>query len=334
MRNEAVFKWYIYTLIVLGICPFEGVYYRKKSRFSKIYVFFILFTITSCVIVTEVKKLSRDRLKYTLIEFMLKSMEFLVTVGIFLTISYSNIMKPGRWKKFFKQYEDFCQMCNFASDQENIEKTYKITTPEIKKNMIPQEWNIKTGPFAIYSDVTKNTEDKKRLVHIQKHTCGIIKLVLVHIFVPCLSVVDNLTWSENYGFSLKGALYHFPQHIVLYYELIASMFLWTISSILQIKYRHLKNTIRLTFLNTQNQSFNDIKVAVRDIKFIYKRLHQMVEILSNIFGMTILLIFFNLVIRFLMNLTWWLFMSKELAFVMGTCLYEFTFLVSIIQEIR
>lgn len=314
------------SVMLIGICPFD-ITFQEAKKSARLYHKIVLVSIILCVLTLGGRAIKENHYKYTTMEKMLTISEIFALLGMFVTVLYKTTHNYSSWKLIYSKLEDFdsYMLSRQSSDVEMGRDNYKYVKHVVKDYLhINKNINaVKDSRITHKIDVVTDTQQTQIIYDVTK-------IIMVHIFIPCIAVLDNRYWSNNYGFSGKAALQFLPQYIGLYFEFLLSIFLWRIAKTFEIRYSYMKTIIQETFEKKINKP-EELRRSTRDIKLLYKMLYQGISSLSDIYGLIILIIILDLVMMFLLNFVWCFYISNVLishSNIGGTIVFASIYMVS------
>lgn len=292
--NDLLLQLYTTSSIIHGICPFNAVYeyIHKKSILSQVFNFVIVLVLIFCVAFAGVTKLKNEQIKYTVMEYILSLSEIFVVICMFISICYTNFFSTLSWVNFFGCLKKF----DDCFDRTSALKIAPVTRVIIKK-------------------INKN---RTSLQHV-------LFFLVTNSTVIILSITDNLVWSDTHDFSFSAYIRYFPLHIGLQYELTLTLFLERQSHSILERYQKLQTLIQILV-----NDGDEFKLKIRQIKNLYRLLHDSISNLSNALGLTLLFVFAEVVIGFLIDFFYCCYLSESSFYsvVEETVIYESVILVS------
>lgn len=285
MENSSFDKLIFKSSALLGICPFEtnG---TEKVALSKIYMWCVLLIMIICVLLSGGYELLTDIAGFTVIEKLLLGSGTIILLVLYMVILFSNSNYYSKWQIMYHNIENLNNISiRSGKTAFKLNKCLLCLMQYDKRNNNNARIKKKSSKLEIFMDS--------------------LKCVVIHLTIPCIAILDNRFWSNNEDFSFATALKSLYQYFGMHYELLLTIFFWRNVNILIRKYQYLKTVLENIF----EDEFGDF-MYLKDIKKFYKLLFQTVDCLSTVFGLTILIIITDSIIRFLVNIVWGFYISN------------------------
>lgn len=331
MREETVLNFYKKSLQLHGICPFGVKNLKKYSSVPKIYVCLIFCMLVSLIIYIGSRTILLEKSAFTVLEHIFNIGEIFIFLSVIISIFYGSIGKRTQWKLFYTNMNNFDKQVHGIMMFRSI-KFGRYLQKEKGIDNLNKVIRRSNDVFLNVKNSNNHTsKNNSKYINNSRNTpCCILKFLSLHLIMPLFGVFEiKISWMIDFlSYDIPKFLAHYCG---LHYYILLSAFLWEISIKFKQNYNHLEDLIRLTFENEALFLSNDLKKYICDIKTLYKYLYLSSRCLENILGITILLMFVDIIMRFLINFFFSVLISKDsgsLIIVGGMVIRGFLFLVS------
>lgn len=160
---------------------------------------------------------------------------------------------------------------------------------------------------------------------VEKKKWKLFKCVLLPIILICYSIEDLIFWKQISGIQVNSLLY-IPAYIRLFYQLTVATVISEFSVVLKSWYEYLQQNVETILKeycdgNNQQEFINNIG----EIRFLYRLLLDVVEIMNIIFGKTLLVFFVLVQASVLSDIGWMIYWNLSVK--MEVYLQNFYFLI-------